>query len=280
MARKCHLNTCPVGIATQDPVLRAKFKGQPEHVVTFLLHTAEQVRRILAEMGYRSIDEIIGRTDLLQLKEKALFPKGAADMSAILADPDPTGTQPRKARSLSHRNDPDGARVHHQVGVDLDDIVWSTCKDFVDNMTSVIKSGKTVPPVIAGDENRMYVHFPITNAARSVGCRLSGEIARRLGNAGLPGDGRIVLHFHGVAGQSFGAFNSKGVKMVLRGDAHDYVGKGMHGGSIVLSFQSKSTPLSRESQIASPIMEEPSSTTSVICGNTCLYGGEYFARPL
>jgi len=126
----------------------------------------------------------------------------------------------------------------------------------------------------------MSLHFPISNAARSVGARLSGEIARRLGNDGLPGgEGRIQLTFHGVAGQSFGAFNSKGVKLVLRGDAHDYVGKCMHGGTIVLAFQS-AVATSGKQYTPYPLIHDPSSTLSVICGNTCLYGatgGRFFA---
>ncbi len=276
MARKCHLNTCPVGIATQDPALRAKFKGQPEHVVTFLLHTAEQVRRALAEMGARSLDDIVGRTDLLTLKEKALFPKGATDVSALLTDADPSRTLPRKSKNHAHRNDPDAARLFHQDGVDLDDVVWSTCREFVDGVAALVKAGATVPPVSAGDDARVYLHFPISNAARSVGARLSGEIARRLGNAGLPGDGRITLNFHGVAGQSFGAFNSKGVKLVMRGEAHDYVGKGMHGGAVVLAFQAKTTPAGTAAAAALTGQSE----SAVICGNTCLYGatgGRFFA---
>lgn len=140
--------------------------------------------------------------------------------------------------------------------------------------------------------------FRVQNAARSVGARLSGEIARRLGNAGLPGDGRITLNFHGVAGQSFGAFCSKGMKLVLRGEAHDYVGKSMHGGSIVLSFQSKATGtpypapthahhLVPEASVAPhphpdvllPLLEQ-NPRDNVICGNTVLYGatgGRLFA---
>jgi hypothetical protein len=95
MARKCHLNTCPVGIATQDPELRRKFKGSPEHVITFLLHTAEQVRQLLARLGVRRLEDIVGRTDLLRLREGAVFPKGPADLSDLLVDPDPTRTLPR-----------------------------------------------------------------------------------------------------------------------------------------------------------------------------------------
>jgi glutamate synthase domain-containing protein 2/glutamate synthase domain-containing protein 1/formylmethanofuran dehydrogenase subunit C len=281
MARKCHLNTCPVGIATQDPELRKKFKGQPEHVVTFLIHTAEQVRRALAEMGVRSIDEIVGRTDLLALKEGTLFPKGPMDLSALLTNADPTNALPRKSKHQGVRNDPDAARAFVQEGVDLDDVVWATCRGFVDRVAAEVKAGKALPPVPgvgeASTASSMELHFPISNAARSVGARLSGEIARRLGNAGVPGEGRIQLTFHGVAGQSFGAFNSKGVKLVLRGDAHDYVGKSMHGGTIVLAFQSLVTP---SPLAAGTAARAKGATENVICGNTCLYGatgGRFFA---
>ena len=331
MARKCQLNTCPVGIATQDPELRKKFKGQPEHVVTFLIHTAEQVRHVLASLGVKTLDEVVGRVDLLKLKEKALFPKGAMDLSALLVDPDPSRTLPRKAKSEFTRNDPDAARAHPQVredseegaqrvlhrivspptlvltpltqppyllqeGMDLDDVVWRTCASFVDSVTARLKAGEALPPLGSGDHEAAGIdlHFPISNAARSVGARLSGEIARRLRNAGLPGDGRITLTFHGVAGQSFGAFNSHGVKLVLRGDAHDYVGKSMHGGTIVLSFQSPALPPrdaaagyhSTDAVVVAPPATSlwsynvPSNSTNVICGNTCLYGatgGRFFA---
>ena len=282
MARKCHLNTCPVGIATQDPELRKKFKGQPEHVVTFLIHTAEQVRRALAEMGLRSIDEVVGRTDLLTLKEGALFPKGAMDLSALLVDPDASRTLPRKSKHQGVRNDPDAARAFVQEGVDLDDVVWATCRPFVDSVAAAVKAGTPLAPVPpAGDNSSSSIelHFPISNAARSIGARLSGEIARRLGNAGVPGEGRIQLTFHGVAGQSFGAFNSKGVKLVLRGDAHDYVGKSMHGGTIVLAFQSLVTP-SPLGGAPAPEEARAAASHNVICGNTCLYGatgGRLFA---
>lgn len=282
MARKCHLNTCPVGIATQDPELRKKFKGQPEHVTTFLIHTAEQVRRILAEMGCKTLDEVVGRTDLLTLREKAAFPKGPMDLSPLLADPDPTRTLPRKARDEKVRTDPDAARAFPLDGADLDEAVWRTCAPFVDRAAAKLRSGQSLTPVGADEEESVSLHFPIKNSSRSVGARLSGEIARRRGNEGLPGEGRITLNFHGVAGQSFGAFLSKGMKLSLRGEAHDYVGKSMHGGTIVLSFQSKANaaayrPTKNDHLFSYP---EQDPRGNVIAGNTCLYGatgGKLFA---
>ncbi len=287
MARKCHLNTCPVGIATQDPELRKKMKGTPEHVITFMLHTAEQVRRVLAEMGVRSMEDIIGKTELLKLKEGAVFPKGPVDLTALLADPDPSRTLPRKARDEKVRSDPDAGRAFSVDGGDMDQIVWRTCKQFVDATTAAIKAGTVLPPVKAGDSATLDLHFPIRNNSRSVGARLSGEIARRVGNAGLPGDGRITLNFHGIAGQSFGAFLSHGMKLNLRGEAHDYVGKSMHGGTISLSFQSKVTgvlggQVAAADQSVAHFLSYPSPSRyeNVICGNTVIYGatgGRLFA---
>jgi glutamate synthase (ferredoxin) len=279
MARKCHLNTCPVGIATQDPELRKKFKGKPEQVTTFLIHTAEQTRRIMAEMGIRTVDELVGRTDLLTLREKAVFPKGPADMSALLYDADPSRTKARKASSRKVRSDPDALRASSsgETGTDLDETLWRTLGPFLDQIAAKIASGQTLQPV--GDEDdSITLHFPIGNAARSVGVRVSGELARRCGNAGLPGDGRITLRFHGVAGQSFGAFLSKGMKLVLRGEAHDYVGKGMHGGMIAMSFQSKAQ-ISASSAISESDKKdgllsyaEPHHREHVICGNAVMFG--------
>ncbi len=282
MARKCHLNTCPVGIATQDPELRKKFKGQPEHIITFLLHTAEQVRRILAEMGLKTLDELVGRTDLLQLREKAAFPKGPVDLSGLLADPDPTRTLPRKAKHDKVRSDPDATRAFTIDGQDLDEIVWRTCAPFVDRVAAKLKGGSKLAPVNGDDEESLELHFPIKNCARSVGARLSGEIARRRGNDGLPDEGRISLNFHGVAGQSFGAFLSKGMKLNLRGEAHDYVGKSMNGGTIVLSFQSKADAATSSRAAADTLWCDPGhgQRENVICGNTVLYGatgGRLFA---
>ena len=298
MARKCHLNTCPVGIATQDPELRKKFKGQAEQVTTFLIHTAEQARRLMAEMGVRSIDALVGRSDLLTLREKAVFPKGPADLSALMADPDPSGARPRKAASAKVRSDPDALRAasNSDTGADLDEVLWRTASAFVERTAARLKAGETLSPVGQGgeEEDSLNLHFPIKNAARSVGARLSGEIARHRGNEGLPGEGRITLNFHGVAGQSFGAFLSKGMRLNLRGEAHDYVGKSMHGGVISLSFQSKAQVLSGEdlsigigpSGLVASSEEgllsfvEPGWRENVICGNTCLYGatgGRFFA---
>lgn len=158
MARKCHLNTCPVGIATQDPALRKEFQGTPDNIVTFLLHTAEQVRIALSEMGVRSLDEVIGASHLLQVKSTARFPKGPIDFTDLLANADTTGLRPRRAKSPAQRLDPDAARTQTQVlGSsgdlrDLDEIIWRTCAPFVDTLSAKLQSvsprgGKPAPSV-------------------------------------------------------------------------------------------------------------------------------------
>ena len=232
------------------------------------------------------------------------------DLAALLANPDPSGTRPRVAKSQSSRADPDyRAPVLGTAndGRDLDEIVWRTSNAFVDRLAAKLKSGAALSPVIASnveaageegeDEDTLVLHFPIRNAARSVGARLSGEIARRMAVEGFPA-GRVVLHFHGVAGQSFGAFCNKGMKLVLRGEAHDYVGKSMHGGEIVLSPQTPPSTVAEDVAKAAAALTHNSAApfaaassgllsvapsgprTNVIAGNTCLYGatgGRFFA---
>ena len=207
MVRQCHLNTCPVGVATQDPKLRLKFKSPPDLVVNFFTFVAEEVRQILAQLGYRSLDEVIGRIDLVKVKTKAKsHPKWATiDWSALLANPDPAGTRPR--RCLVDRNDREGDQP-------LDEQILAEAK-----------------PALEG-RGRVTLRFPVKNHQRSVGTRLSYEIATRYGDAGLPGGASIEIQLSGSAGQSFGAFLISGVRLALTGDANDYVGKGMHGGEI------------------------------------------------
>ncbi|HRX86096.1 MAG TPA: glutamate synthase large subunit, partial [Phycisphaerae bacterium] len=232
MVRQCHLNTCPVGIATQDPELRKKFPGEPDHVIALMLFIAEQVRMTLAEMGFRRLDEIIGRFDLLAPRQGLQLPKTAnIDLSAILTDPDPSGLKPR--RRVQHRNE------RAEPGPPLDEIVWREC------MSAIVQRS----PVLR--------RFNITNRDRSVGARLSGEIARHTRAEGLP-QGSIELRFRGVAGQSFGAFTNRGMTLVLDGEAQDGVGKGMYGGSIII----KAPASERERLLNNP----------VVMGNAVLYG--------
>ena len=229
MARQCHLNTCPVGVATQDPALRAKYPGTPEMVVNFMLGVANEVRAILANLGHRSLNDIIGRPELLQPVDLADYPKAAMlDLSEILTPADPTGTQPRY--HLQERND--------REDIPLDDQILADAAEAIDQKTSI------------------QLSYSIRNTHRTVGAKLSGEIARRYGDAGLP-DRTIQCHFDGSAGQSFGAFCISGVQFVLTGEANDYVGKGMAGGELIIK----------------PASTVPFQTyENTIIGNTVLYG--------
>ncbi len=206
MMRKCHLNTCPVGIATQDPVLRARFAGQPEHVVNFFFFLADQVREYMARLGFRTFDEMVGRVDRLEPRVASDHWKAKGiDLSTILYSP---ALPTRVARHCIHKQD-------HGLDQALDHEL----------MTAVKPALEEAKPV--------DVSFNIKNVHRTVGTMLSGEIARRYGAEGLP-DETIRLRFNGSAGQSFGAFLAKGITMTLEGDANDYVGKGLSGGKIAV----------------------------------------------
>jgi glutamate synthase domain-containing protein 3 len=205
MMRKCHLNTCAVGIATQDPVLRARFSGQPEHVVNFFFFLAEQVRQYMARLGFRTFAEMVGRVDKIDAAVADLHWKAKGiDISSILYAP----TLPsRVARRKMQAQD-------HGLGKALDHTL-------IDKAAPALKSGT---PVTGS--------FAIRNVHRTVGAMLGGEIARRYGSAGLP-DETIHFKFNGSAGQSFGAFVPNGVTLELEGDANDYLGKGLSGGRII-----------------------------------------------
>jgi glutamate synthase domain-containing protein 2/glutamate synthase domain-containing protein 3 len=206
MMRKCHLNVCPVGIATQNPELRKKFAGAPEHVIRFFFFVAEEVRELLAQLGLRSLNEAIGRVDYLEMKDAVEHWKARGlDFSSILYSPPVPG---RVARRCVSRQD-------HGLDQALD-------YKLIDHAREAIESGVPVE-----------FKLPIRNVHRTVGAMLSGEVAKRHGSAGLPDD-TIRFHFTGSAGQSFGAFLAKGVTLTLEGDANDYVGKGLSGGRIVI----------------------------------------------
>ena len=205
MMRKCHLNTCPVGVATQDPVLRKRFKGTPEHVINYFFYVAEEVREILAAMGYTSINEIIGESQLL---EKA----GMIDHW--------------KAKGL------DFSRIFYKPEAEKSEIHWTERQvhpiaDILDR--KLIEQAK--PALEEGKPVR--IETKITNVDRSAGAMLSGRIAEKYGHEGLPDD-TIAISLTGTAGQSFGAFLAAGVSFDLQGDANDYVGKGLSGGRIVI----------------------------------------------
>ena len=229
MARQCHLNTCPVGVATQDPALRAKYPGTPEMVVNFMLGVANEVRSILANLGHRCLNDIIGRPELLELADLVEYPKAATlDLTEILSSADPTGEMPRY--HLQERND--------RVDIPLDDQI------LVDAATAIEK------------KEPIQLSYPIHNTHRTVGAKLSGEIAYRYGDTPLPKE-TIRIYFTGSAGQSFGAFCTSGIQLVLTGEANDYVGKGMAGGELVIK--------------PSPDVRFKTHENTII-GNTVLYG--------
>jgi glutamate synthase (NADPH/NADH) large chain len=209
MMRKCHLNTCPVGVATQDPVLRKRFSGQPEHVVNYFFFVAEEARRIMAEMGIRKLDELIGRTDLLDMKAGVEHWKAKGlDFSKIFHMP-PVG--PEVARFHCETQD-------HNLGPALDHQLVAKAK----------------PALERGE--KVAFDMPVKNLNRTVGTMLSHEVAVRYGHKGLPDD-TIRIRMTGTAGQSFGAFLARGITLELSGEANDYVGKGLCGGRIVVKPQ-------------------------------------------
>jgi glutamate synthase domain-containing protein 2/glutamate synthase domain-containing protein 3 len=206
MMRKCHLNTCPVGIATQDPALRAKFNGAPEHAINYFFFVAEELRQIMAELGFRKLEDMVGRVDRLEMKAAIDHWKARGlDFSSILYNPQVPGRVGR--RCLISQD--------HGLNQALD-------YKLIDHAKDAIEQGVPVE-----------FKLPIRNVHRTVGAMLSGEIARRHGSAGLP-DNTIRFEFNGSAGQSFGAFLAKGVTLTLEGDANDYVGKGLSGGKLIV----------------------------------------------
>ncbi|MBE2222419.1 MAG: glutamate synthase large subunit [Anaerolineae bacterium] len=214
MMRVCQKNTCPVGIATQNPELRKKFAGKPEHVEAFMRFVAQEVRELMAELGFRSIEEMIGRTDKLQMRDNIKNWKAEGlDLSAILHQPE---VSPRVGRykQISQNH-------HLDQGMDRQVLLW-VCKDALD-------MGKQIKATL-----------PIRNVHRTVGTLLGSEVTRRYGVKGLPDD-TIHLHFQGSAGQSFGAFIPKGITLELEGDGNDYVGKGLSGGKMMIYPPAKAT---------------------------------------
>jgi glutamate synthase domain-containing protein 2/glutamate synthase domain-containing protein 1/glutamate synthase domain-containing protein 3 len=206
MMRKCHLNTCPVGVATQDPALRAKFRGTPENVVNYFFFVAEQVRSYMAQMGFRTFDEMVGRVDMLEAHRAVDHWKAKGiDLSMLLYNPQ---VPSRVARRCVQAQD-------HGLDQALD-------YKLIDHARETIDGGA---PIV--------IKLPIRNIHRTVGAMLSGEIARKHGSAGLPDD-TIHFQFTGSAGQSFGAFLAHGVTLELEGDANDYVGKGLSGGQLIV----------------------------------------------
>jgi glutamate synthase domain-containing protein 3 len=226
MMRKCHLNTCSVGIATQDPILRARFTGQPEHVINFFFFIAEQIREHMAKLGFRTVDEMVGRVDKIEASlADAHWKAKGIDLSSILYAPTvPSRVARRKIQAQDH-------------GLDqaLDHALISKAAPALESKTPVTGS------------------FAIRNVHRTVGGMLGGEIARRHGSAGLP-DGTIHFKFEGSAGQSFGAFVPSGVTLELEGDSNDYVGKGLSGGKLIVYPPRTSTFLPEENMLVGNVV--------------------------
>jgi len=229
MMRKCHLNTCPVGVATQDPELRKRFTGQPEHVVNYFFFVAEEVRQFMAKLGFRKFTDMIGRVDKLKV-QKALdhWKAKGLDLSPLLWKPEV------------------GSHVKTYC-VDVQDHGLETVLDntLVERCQPAIERGE-----------RVVLDLPIHNTDRTTGTILSSHIARRYGEDGLPPD-TITINFTGSAGQSFGAFVSRGITLYLEGESNDYLGKGLSGGKIIVKPPKGSTFKPEE---------------AILIGNTSLYG--------
>ncbi len=221
MMRKCHLNTCPVGVATQDPVLRKRFAGKPEHVINYFFFVAEEVRALMAELGYRTFDEMVGQRQMLDQKKLNEHAKShGLDFSNLFFKPTPWPED----------------TIHHSVAQDhgLETVLD---RHLIAQTTEAVERGKHV-----------RLDLSIRNSDRTTGAMLSGVIARRYGNAGLR-DEAIHVKFKGTAGQSFGAFLAKGVTLELEGQANDYVGKGLSGGRIVIYPPQEAKKLTPEASI-------------------------------
>ncbi len=229
MMRKCHLNTCSVGVATQDPKLRKNFSGKPEYLVHFFSMLAQEVRAYMAQLGFKTMDEMIGRSDLLEVNSAIDFWKARGlDFSKIF---------------FKDRHDPKAVvRCIESQEKDIDHVMD---RELIARAQEALETKKVV-----------VMDMPIVNTNLTTGAMLSGEIAKRYGHGGLPDD-TITCRFKGAAGQSFGAFASKGMTLILEGESNDYLGKGLCGGKIIVK----------------PYQEaayDPSN--NVICGNVLLYG--------
>jgi glutamate synthase (NADPH/NADH) large chain len=227
MMRKCHLNTCPVGIATQDPVLRARFTGTPEHVVNYMFFVAEELRAIMASLGFRTVEEMVGRIECVVPRADITHPKARTlDFSRMLKAPKP------------------GAVLHHTIEQDHG-VARVADRAILELAQPALEHREPVS-----------LRFAITNAHRTFGAMLAGEVARRFGAPGLP-EGCITVAVTGIAGQSFGAFAVNGMTLTLEGAANDYVGKGLSGGILAVRPRGAVTFVAAD---------------NVIVGNTVLYG--------
>ncbi len=206
MMRKCHMNTCPAGIATQDPGLRSRFQGKPEYVINYFRFMAQEIREIMASVGIRKFDDLIGRTDLLKPRKIDHWKAGCVNVANIIYRPEESGVNP--VRCVKGQK--------HKIESVLD-------RKLIERVKPSLETGKAV---------NAYLEMPVNNTDRSVGAMLSYEISKVFGEAGLPDDS-VHCTFHGSAGQSFGAFLAKGVTFRIEGDANDYFGKGLSGGRLI-----------------------------------------------
>ena len=240
MMRKCHLNTCPVGVATQDPRCRARFTGKPEYVVNFMHFVAEEMREIMASLGIRTVDEMVGRADLLKVRDGIEHWKAKKlDFNAVFHRPDVPD------HVVSHKT----ISQDHEILDVLDRTIIADCGEAIAKGSKISKC------------------YPIRNINRTTGAMLSNLIAKQYGQDGLPED-TVTLNFTGTAGQSFGAFASRGMTMILEGDTNDYLGKMLSGGKIIVKVPKGTT-------------YDPAE--NVIIGNVALYGatsGELYVNGL
>ena len=229
MMRACHLNTCPVGIATQDPELRKNFKGKPEHVINYMYFVAQELREIMAKLGYKKLDHMIGQSQNLNtVKAINNFKAKGLDLSKILY-------KPKVSKKISLRNT---------------EVQDHSLKNVLD-----MKIIKDASRAISSKE-KITLNYKIKNTDRSVGAILSNEISKKHGFEGLPEE-TLSINFDGTAGQSFGAFSTKGILLKVEGNANDYFGKGLSGAKIITKVPEKSTIIAQE---------------NIIIGNVALYG--------
>ena len=255
MARVCHLNTCPVGVTSQKEELRKKFPGTPDHVVNFFYFVAEEIRQLLSHLGYTKLEDLIGRVDLLT-KSEGQMSRVSKTEKIDLDNFFSSAPNTAQDRSFLRATIDGGQQVMKEENIHVN--------GFSSDLDRDLARHPDVQKVIAENAGEAILRFPIKNTDRSTCAMLSGEIARAHGNVGF--DGRIMVEFTGSAGQSFGAFVLPGLAVRLTGEANDYVGKGMHGGEIVVVPPGKRGFVPEESSIV---------------GNACLYGatgGDFHAH--
>lgn len=239
MMRVCHLDTCPVGIATQNPALRAKFAAKPEHVINFMRFIAQEMREIMAQLGFRTVDEMVGRTDKLRQREASSVGKNSLAVAKLQAlDLSPLLYQPVRSNGFSRSQTAKAVTTNHLVNL---------CQPALE---------KKLP---------VFAQLSIRNTERAAATTLGSEVTKRYGAAGLPAD-TIHLYFQGSAGQSFGAFIPKGITLELEGDANDYVGKGLSGGKLIIYPPQEATFAAEENVIIG---------NTALYGGT---GGEVYVR--